>query len=118
MTFDFKDKCVLITGGSRGIGKACAQIFANAGAKVGITYLSNQAAAQETITTLAGIGHNAWQLEVQDAKAIEILIADFIAKYGRIDVLINNAGIYLEHKILEASYDEWQTNWKQTIDAN
>lgn len=118
MTFDFEDKCVLITGGSRGIGKACAQIFADAGAKVVITYLSNEAAARETLTSLAGEGHSAWQLEVQDATAVEKLMTGFIAKYGRIDVLVNNAGVYLEHKILEAGYAEWQANWKQTIDAN
>ncbi len=118
MVFDFKDKCVLITGGSRGIGRACAQVFATAGAKVGITYAANKKAAHETLETLQGEGHTAWQLELQNTLDIEALIKDFIAKYGRIDVLVNNAGIFVEHKILEVSFEQWQQTWKQTIDVN
>jgi 3-oxoacyl-[acyl-carrier protein] reductase len=118
MTFDFKDNCVLITGGSRGIGKACAQVFAEAGAQVGFTYQSNNKAAAQTLANLPGNNHSSWPLELDDAKAIEQLIADFIAKYGSIDVLVNNAGIYQEHKILEVGYEQWQASWKQTIDVN
>ncbi|WP_225976227.1 SDR family NAD(P)-dependent oxidoreductase [Mucilaginibacter ginsenosidivorax] len=118
MTFDFTNKRVLITGGSRGIGRACAQLFAAAGAQVAITYLSNQQAADETIALLPGTGHSAWQLQIQDAGAVETFMKAFIAKYNGIDVLVNNAGVFLEHKIMDADYTHWLAMWKQTIDVN
>src|SRR5947209_6310672 len=105
MTFDLKNKAVLVTGGSRGIGRACAELLALSGANVGITYNSDQSAAEKTLSGLTQGSHSAYQLAVQDPKSIETCMNSFIERYGRIDALINNAGVYLEHKILEANYD-------------
>jgi 3-oxoacyl-[acyl-carrier protein] reductase len=119
MQFDLTNKVVLITGGSRGIGKACAIQFAQMGAKVGITYQSDKNAAEETLQSLTPQNdHSSWQLSAESSQQIEQFINNFIAKYGRIDVLVNNAGIYLEHKILETGFDQWTNAWQQTLGVN
>jgi 3-oxoacyl-[acyl-carrier protein] reductase len=118
MTFDFKNKNVLITGGSRGIGKATAKLFAAAGANVIITYKCNREAAEQTITELKPANHKFYQLDVTDPAAIQNFFAAFSKQYEKLDVLVNNAAVYLEHKITEAGYKDWQQNWDQTIMAN
>lgn len=118
MTFYFKNKNVLITGGSRGIGNVTAQLFANAGANVIITYLSNQTAAQQTLASLPAGNHSMYQLDVADPAAIQSFYAAYADKYPTLDILVNNAGVYYEHKILETDYNSWQQNWGQTIEAN
>jgi 3-oxoacyl-[acyl-carrier protein] reductase len=119
MQFDFNGKVVLITGGSRGIGKACAKLFAGAGANVAITYKTAKEEAEITRTGLGGNGsHAAFQLDAGNAEMIENVFAKVVAQYSRVDVLVNNAGIYTEHKILETDYDEWQEAWQQTLAVN
>ena len=71
MTFDFKDKNVLITGGSRGIGSTAAKLFAAAGANVIITYKSNRQAAEQSLAGLHPGGHSMYQLDVADPGAIK-----------------------------------------------
>lgn len=117
--FDFRGKTVLITGGSRGIGKACAQLFAGAGANVIITYKSAQGEAEETLRHLPKEGrHAAFPLDVAQPQLIETVFNEIIRQYGRIDVLVNNAGIFSEHKILEVDYQTWQEAWQQTLATN
>lgn len=110
---------MLITGGSRGIGKACATVFAEAGAQVAITYRSGKNVAEETVRTLAPGGrHGAFQLDMADPQGIEAVFAAVVQQYGRVDVVVNNAGIFTEHKIAETSYQQWQQAWQETIAAN
>lgn len=117
--FDFTNKTVLVTGGSRGIGKACATLFATAGANVIITYKTGVAEAKETLNGLDKQGrHTAFQLDVTEPKTVERVFEKIIAQYERLDVLVNNAGIYKEHKILEVHYTDWQTAWQQTLATN
>lgn len=119
MKFEFTGKNILITGGSRGIGRACAQLFAEAGANVIITYNTNEEEAQRTLSMLPSPGnHSAFQLNITDAAAIEKTFAAVIKKYNRVDVLVNNAGVFLEHKIAEVSYEAWQQAWQETINTN
>ncbi len=118
MQFDLTGKTVLITGGSRGIGKACAELFADMGATVGITYRSDKQAAEDAIARLKAGNHTAWQLTIEDTAAIEKFTTDFIEEYSRIDVLVNNAGVYFEHKITEVSFDEWTASWRKTLEVN
>lgn len=103
--FDFTRKNVLITGGSRGIGRVCAKLFAGAGANVVITYKTAKAEADETLRQLGQSGtHAAFQLDVAQPQRIADVFENIRQQYHRIDVLVNNAGIYTAHKILETTY--------------
>lgn len=119
INFDFSGKNVLITGGSRGIGKACALLFAQLNAGVIITYRANSLGAEKTLQELGGNGiHKAFRLDVADPEAIEKLFREIVDLYGHIDVVVNNAGIFTEHPIAEISYSEWQARWNETIAVN
>jgi NAD(P)-dependent dehydrogenase (short-subunit alcohol dehydrogenase family) len=119
MTIDFADKTVLITGGSRGIGRACAQLFSKLKANVIITYKSNISEAEQTIASLASGGnHSSFRLDITQPGAIEKMFSEVMKKYDRLDVLVNNAGVFVEHKINEVSYEEWQQAWNETISTN
>lgn len=119
MQFDFSGKIVFVTGGSRGIGKACAKLFAGAGANVIITYKSAKEEAANTLNELNGSGsHIAFQLDITTPQMIEGVFKKAVEQFNRIDVLVNNAGIYTEHKILETDYNQWQEAWQQTLVTN
>ncbi len=115
---DFTDKVVLITGASRGIGRTCAQMFAARGAKVAVHYNRNQEAAQATLASLAGAGHRIVQAEMGDADAVKQMVDRVVASMGRLDVLVNNAGIYEDHPITEVDYAEWQAQWQRILNVN
>ena len=119
MQIDFSNKNVLITGGSRGIGKACAKLFSSLNANVIFTYKSNTKAAATTLDELGKKGnHKSYQLDITKSDEIERVFKNIISDYSRIDILINNAGIYVEHKITEVDYEEWQQRWNETILTN
>lgn len=115
---DFKDKVVLVTGASRGIGSAIAQAFAEHNATVAVHYNRNQQQAKQTRESLKGQGHIIVQADVGDAQAVKEMVDSVVAQLGKIDILVNNAGVFSEHPIAEMSYDEWQTQWTQTLNVN
>ena len=117
---DFSNKNILITGGSRGIGKACAKLFAELNGNVIITYKTNIQSARETIAELENKRnhHNLFQLDISSPVNIKYFYEALIKKYDKIDILINNAAIYIKHKINEVSYEEWQQCWSETISTN
>jgi len=114
----FADKVVLITGASRGIGRACAVLFAEQGAKVVIHYNVNRAAAQETLDACTGEGHILVPAEMGDPDSVQFLIDHTVKKLGRIDVLVNNAGVYADHDPNTVDYPTWQEQWQRTIQVN
>ena len=115
---DFSEKVVLVTGGSRGIGRAICQQFAQHGAQVVVHYNQNRTAATETAASLAGGNHHVAQAEMADPNSLEALVAELVDKYGRIDILVNNAGIYEDHPLADVSFAEWQAAWQQTLAVN
>ncbi len=115
---DFSGKRVLITGGSRGIGKACAQAFAARGARVAINYLSNRNAAQETREGLPGKGHILIQADVAQPSAAQKLIEHGIREFGKLDIVVNNAGISQRHPIDAVDYETWQAAWGRILAVN
>lgn len=116
---DFTNKNVLITGGSRGIGRACAKLFSELNANVIFTYKSNRNEAEKTLEILDPKRNNSvHQLDISKPEEIKRLFIAVVEKYQQIDVLVNNAGVYIEHKINEVSYEEWQQVWSETFNTN
>jgi 3-oxoacyl-[acyl-carrier protein] reductase len=109
-----ENKVAIITGGARGIGKATAEIFTKEGAKVILWDMLD--AGEETAQELRNKGFSAefMKISVTDVPAIEAAARDIFDRYGRIDILINNAGITRDKSLLKMSYMEWQ----QVIDVN
>ena len=116
MSFD--DKVVLVTGGNRGIGRAVAQQFAARGAIVVVQFRVNRQAADATLAALPAGGHLALPADIADPDQVRALVGRVIDKLGRIDVLVNNAGIYERHPVLETGYADWQRIWRRTIETN
>ena len=85
-------RVALVTGGSKGLGAATARLFAEAGARVVITFGNDAEAAEQLVASLPGTGHRASRTPAQDTPAIERLAAEIAATEGRLDILVNNAG--------------------------
>lgn len=109
-------KVALVTGGSRGIGKACAIELAKAGYDVAINYVGNEEAANAAVSELKALGINAesFKFDVTDKAAVEESVAKIVEKFGRIDVLVNNAGITRDGLFMRMSPE----NWEAVINTN
>ena len=114
----FDGKAVLVTGASRGIGRAVAVAFAEAGARVAVHYRAGAEAAAETLSALTGSGHVAVQADLADPAAVRTMVDGAAEALGGLDVLVNNAGVYVEHRVAETTYDQWQAAWSETIATN
>jgi 3-oxoacyl-[acyl-carrier protein] reductase len=105
---NFENKNVLITGGSRGIGKACVELFLKAGANVAFTF---QRARDEADKVLSGYGGESklkyYQVDLSDTNNIEKVSKNILSDFTKIDVLVNNAGIWKEAAIDEMTLEEW-----------
>ncbi len=103
-----KDKVVIITGGGSGIGKETGLLFAREGAKVVVADVNEKAGA-ETVDTIKNAGGEALfaKLDVSNREQTKQVVKDTIAKYGRIDVLINNAGIIQDALVIKMTEDQW-----------
>tara|TARA_R110002012_G_scaffold66614_1_gene173933 strand:+ start:11498 stop:12253 length:756 start_codon:yes stop_codon:yes gene_type:complete len=115
---DFTGKNVLVTGASRGIGKATAMAFAKKGAKVGVNYRSNDKVAQQTLAELTGKGHHLFKRDISQKSETQALIDDFIKTYGQLDILVNNAGISIFHEIDKVDFEHWTNAWEKTFETN
>jgi 3-oxoacyl-[acyl-carrier protein] reductase len=118
MQIDFKGKTVLITGASRGIGRATALQFAQCGANVIIHYKENGTAALKTLGQLPGDKHFLLKADLSDPSMIEFAVKKAIKKAGRIDILVNNAGVYKQIDMLSCSYEDWQKHMNETMQVN
>ncbi|HMB45359.1 MAG TPA: 3-oxoacyl-ACP reductase FabG, partial [Candidatus Methanoperedens sp.] len=103
-----KDKVVIITGGGSGIGKETGLLFAKEGAKVVVADVNEKAGA-ETVDTIKNAGGEAVfaKLDVSNREQTKQVVKDTIAKYGRIDVLINNAGIIQDALVVKMTEEQW-----------
>ncbi|MBE7707405.1 MAG: 3-oxoacyl-[acyl-carrier-protein] reductase [Cyanobacteria bacterium SIG27] len=103
------EKLALVTGGSRGIGKACALKLAQAGYDVVINYAGNTEAANQTIEEIKafGVEAEAFKFDVSNQESVDENIAKIVEKYGRIDILVNNAGITRDDLFIRMDADKW-----------
>lgn len=113
---DFRERVVIVTGGSGGLGQGIAQRFAQAGARVVVHYHASPAGAQAAVQRIAAAGGQALALsaDLLQAVAAANLVEQAVASYGRVDVLINNAGIYPAASLLEMTTAQWD----DVINAN
>src|SRR5690242_17385938 len=117
-------KAAVVTGASRGIGRAIAELLARQGAKVGINYAKDADGANAAVAaiTAAGGEAKAMQADVSDYKASEGLIKSAIEAYGSIDILINNAGTTRDMVIMMMPESDWdvviQTNLKSAYNCS
>jgi 3-oxoacyl-[acyl-carrier protein] reductase len=113
---DLTGKSAIVTGGSRGIGRAIVLRLAAQGADVAFSYRGNQAAAQETTTAVEALGRRALavQGDVSDPAAAEAVVAAGLAAFGKIDILVNNAGITRDDLIMRMSIE----NWREVLETN
>jgi NAD(P)-dependent dehydrogenase (short-subunit alcohol dehydrogenase family) len=109
---------VLVTGGSRGIGRAIARAFAEDGDRVAVHWGSSRERAEQVLAELPGEGHVLVQADMTDAEAVGRMVDDAAAGLGRLDVLVNNAGVFTAHPPLSTSYADWQAAWAQTLGVN
>lgn len=102
----FEGKVVLVTGASRGIGRAIAETFVARGAKVIGTATSESGA--EAISSYLGANGKGFALNVVDAQSIDSVLASIRAEFGEIDILVNNAGITRDNLLMRMKDDEWE----------
>jgi 3-oxoacyl-[acyl-carrier protein] reductase len=107
----FSGKVALVTGGSRGIGRAIVQALAREGAKVAFTYVQNKTAADEIANGDAVV---AFQADVTNFEQAKDLVKQVKEKFGRIDILVNNAGITRDKLLLMMS----EKDWDDVLDTN
>jgi NAD(P)-dependent dehydrogenase (short-subunit alcohol dehydrogenase family) len=109
---------VLVTGSSRGIGRVVARTFAEAGDRVAVHYGASRARAEEVAASLPGEGHLVVGADLADPDAVKHAVDAAAEGLGRLDVLVNNAGVFLAHPPLETSYAQWQAAWARTLATN
>ena len=115
---DFSGRTVLVTGASRGIGRAIARQFAGRGARVAVHYRQGRVEAEQTLAGLPGGPHLTVQADVADAGAVERMVDAVVDGMGRVDVLVNNAGIYEAHPPADCAYEHWMASWRRTVETN
>ncbi len=114
----FDNQVVLITGASRGIGRAAAKLFASAGARVAVHYRNRRDAAEETLASLQGGGHAVFSADLAHERAAGMLVEDVVNRMRGLDVLVNNAGIFEYHEISTVEFDQWLDAWRRTLATN
>jgi NAD(P)-dependent dehydrogenase (short-subunit alcohol dehydrogenase family) len=118
MQIDLSGKVVLLTGGSRGIGRAATLMLAEAGASVAFSYIARKDAADEVVR-IAGSEHTiAIRADSGNPRDVARLVDSAIEHFGRIDILVNNAGLHAINPFDGDDYAAWQAGWRRTIEAN
>lgn len=112
------ERAVLVTGASRGIGAAVARAFAAQGDRVALHYSTSRAAADEVFASLAGAGHVLVGGDLRDPNEVRRMVDDAATALGRIDVLVNNAGVFIAHPVQAVDYETWQRAWADTLGVN
>jgi 3-oxoacyl-[acyl-carrier protein] reductase len=107
---DLTDKTAIVTGGSRGIGRAIVLRLATQGADVAFSYRGNETAASETVAAVEALGRRAIavQGDVKDPATAEALVKATIDAFGKVDILVNNAGVTRDDLIMRMTEEAWR----------
>jgi 3-oxoacyl-[acyl-carrier protein] reductase len=111
-------RAVLVTGASRGIGRAVAAAFARHGDRVAVHHRDSPDLAEDLLATLPGTGHTVVRADLTDPAAVRTMVDAAATTLGGLDVLVNNAGVFVAHPVMTTSYERWQQLWRQTLDTN
>ena len=110
--FDLTGKVALITGGSRGLGRAIAMAFARQGADVAVNFRGNAEAANEVVTEIRGMGRQAVAVQGDTSAgrdACEAIVKSALDEFGTVDILVNNAGITRDNLLMRMDADDWDS---------
>ncbi|MEV0298624.1 SDR family oxidoreductase [Nocardia sp. NPDC050710] len=118
MVYEAAGRGVLVTGASRGIGRAIATAFAASGDRVAVHYSSRRAEAEQTLAGMAGTGHVLIGGDIGSAVGAAAVVDAAIEALGTVRVLVNNAAVNLPHPLPETSYEDWQRIWEETVRVN
>ena len=115
--FSLQDKIALVTGGSRGIGRATCEMFAQSGARVIVNYARNADAAQQTVAAIEGAGGQAEAIgfDVSDPGAVDSAIREVAKRHGGLHILVNNAGIALDQLLLRVKPEEIERTFSTNV---
>ncbi|MFG2773921.1 SDR family NAD(P)-dependent oxidoreductase [Streptomyces sp. NPDC048350] len=109
---------VLVSGASRGLGRAVAQAFAANGDRVAVHFGSRAEEARETLDSLSGTGHVLIGWDLTDPAGAAAVVDTAVEALGGIDVLVNNAAVNIRHPLAETSYEEWVAVWQRHVSVN
>jgi NAD(P)-dependent dehydrogenase (short-subunit alcohol dehydrogenase family) len=107
-----------VTGASRGIGRAVAMAFAAGGDRVAVHHRDSADLARDLVAALPGDGHTMVRADLADPEAVRAMVDGAAQALDGLDVLVNNAGVFTAHPIMETTYEQWQQRWRQTLDTN
>ncbi len=113
-----RSRAVLVTGASRGIGRAVALAFAAAGDRVAVHYGSRDEEARRTLEALPGDGHLLVRADLGDPEQVRAAVASAADGLGGLDVLVNNAAVYEDHDPLASSWEDWKDTWTRHLSIN
>ena len=119
MNIHLSGKVALVTGASRGIGRAIAIAYGQSGASVAVNYLENEAMAGDVVRTINELGGEAvaWQADVSDSEQVDSMVEGVVSRFGRIDILVNNAGITRDNLLLQMGEKDWEDILKINLDS-
>lgn len=111
-----EDRVIIVTGGSRGIGRSIVEELCQQGAKVAFTFMQKQSAADEVIDHVRSLEGEAFaiQTDVRDLKGAQEIVTQTITRFGRVDGLVNNAGIVRDKSLMLME----PTDWQEVLDTN
>ncbi len=115
---DRHGRAVLVTGGARGIGLAIVRAFAALGDTVAVHFGSSESAARDALVSLPGSGHTVVQADMRSADEVRRAVDEAAQRLGGLDVLVNNAGVFVSHPPTSTSFAEWREVWTETLAVN